>query len=79
MPAVGNYVNREERVSFSDFNKAWKARRKDMIQNSQKLRQSLTTNVFNSALQIDKRTPLAGAQGVYASTTAVMARVNIVV
>jgi len=79
MPKVGNYVNREERTSFADFNKAWSKRRQDVLKKSQQLRQSFTTNVFNTSLQLDRRVPIAGAQGVYAPTTAVMARVNILV
>ncbi|MBO6757379.1 MAG: flagellar biosynthesis protein [Roseibium sp.] len=79
MPAVGNYVNRDERVSFADYNKAWAAKRREAIEKSQQLRVSFTSNVLNSNTQIYQRTPLAGAQGIYASTTAVMARVNILV
>jgi len=79
MAVKGNYRQRDERLTFADYNKAWSAKRRRAIQEGQQLRQAVSLTVFTNSNRIFQARPTADAQGVYASTTAIMARVNILV
>ncbi len=79
MAVHGNYRQRDERLTFADYNKAWSAKRRKVIQEGQQLRLSFTSNVFAVNNRLNQIRPSTDSQGVYASTTAVMSRINIVV
>ncbi|MBO6507052.1 MAG: flagellar biosynthesis protein [Roseibium sp.] len=91
MPKVGNYVQRDYHSKFrsqrksrwSNYNKAWSQKRSSAIEKSQQLRNiaSTFTSISTNAAQANTQFLMQnrGAQGIYATPTAVMSRVNVLV
>jgi len=91
MAKVGNYVQRDyhktfsskQKSTWSDYNKAWNQRRQASAAKMQELRNlaSTFTSIGTEASQANTVFLMQnqGAQSVYASPTAVMSRINIVV
>ncbi|MTI43579.1 hypothetical protein JM93_02801 [Roseibium hamelinense] len=89
MPKVGNYVQRDYHNTFksrkkntwSDYNDSWNKRRAKAAQKSEQLRTTAFSFIMSSAQAGQAKTMYllqnAGGTQQYASTTAVMNRVNI--
>lgn len=91
MPKVGNYVQRDyhnkfksqQKSTWSDYNKSWNQRREAAAQKMAQLR-TIANNfstITSEASQSNTNFLMQnqGQSGPYASNTAVMARVNVVV
>ncbi|WP_417672118.1 flagellar biosynthesis protein [Roseibium sp.] len=89
MPKTGNYVQRDyhnrsnRKSTWSDYNKAWASKRAASVQKSQQLR-SLANSFTSISTQASQASTAFLMQnirssGPYASNTAVMARVNVLV
>lgn len=82
MAAVGNYRNKDERMTLKDFNENWSARRRRAIESGQALRTTAVQGVFGTNVTVVQQQTLNSIQGsasTYSSTTAVMARINLLV
>ncbi|QFT30725.1 flagellar biosynthesis protein [Roseibium porphyridii] len=91
MPKVGNYVQRDyhnkfrsqRKSTWSDYNKAWAKRRQASTQKMQELR-NLASNFTNIGVQASQANTVflmqnQGQGTAYASPTAVMSRINVIV
>ncbi|WP_417686577.1 flagellar biosynthesis protein [Roseibium sp.] len=89
MPKVGNYVQRDyntrsnRKSTWSDYNKAWASKRSNAINKSQQLRNIansfavISTQASRSATSLVLQNQNSGSP--YASNTAVMSRINVLV
>ncbi|GAA0775412.1 flagellar biosynthesis protein [Roseibium denhamense] len=89
MPKVGNYIQRDYHNTFrskksstwSDYNESWNKRRTNAAKKIQQMRTTASTFIMSSAQAGQAKTMYllqnAGGTSQYASTTAVMNRVNI--
>lgn len=91
MAKVGNYVQRDyhgtysskKKSTWSDFNKSWGSRRAAAAEKMQNVRSIAAnfTNIATAASQTNTSLVIQsiGSQSIYASPTAVMSRINVVV
>ncbi|MCR9060150.1 MAG: hypothetical protein NXI02_22635 [Rhodobacteraceae bacterium] len=91
MPKVGNYVQRDYHSKYrsqgnstwSDYNQAWNKKRQASAQKMQELRAVASTFTAIGAQATQANTVFVmqnqNQAGPYANTTAVMARVNVLV
>lgn len=79
MAVKGNYRQKNERLTFADYNKAWASKRRNAIKQGQQLRDTMTANFFDANNRINQMRPTADNRGVYSSTVTVMSRINILV
>lgn len=89
MPKTGNYVQRDyqrgssQKATWADYNKAWNSRRSAALEKSQQLR-NLASNFTAIGVQASQANTVFVMQNQssgqpYASSTAVMARVNVLI
>ncbi|MCX2725827.1 flagellar biosynthesis protein [Roseibium salinum] len=91
MAKVGNYVQREyhsrfgsqRKKTWSDYNKGWTTRRANALKQTQQLR-NIANNFSNISIHSSQANTVFVMQnqsqlGAYASPTAVMSRINVVV
>ncbi len=90
MPKVGNYVqrsynSRNHTSTWSDYNKAWGSKRSSSIQKGQALRNQLSnavTTISTTMVQQQAYNTLQNTysrQATFANSTAVSARVNMLI
>ncbi|WP_346891435.1 hypothetical protein [uncultured Roseibium sp.] len=81
MAAIGNnYAKRHEAPSRKDINKAWSNQRRKAIQQSQTIRQQISSSIFTTGVLVSQRQTASLIQGTgYSTMASAMARVNILV